>query len=253
MISEYRDKFNLITQANGDGGDTCQRTASYYLAIKLLGYQMDDLGVSVDAGFLYDTCTLRHSYGRYRRHVDGRQNIAGRWHRWYANPDNFSRDQSIVLQSAFIVFNMKYSLLELFKARAKRLFFHFNTESYDDHELIKKKIPDAPSPIEFAQFIRGLKAWYLYPLLYLLDLQLVFDVCITRYINPWDSDNMILPILVSSLHRYPTFVGKFARWIYSFSNAKDRISAYYSEENGQNGLRPLGELLCKLFDKEICK
>lgn len=250
-LTKYRDIWGLITQPDMDGGDTSQRTGSEYALLASLQAEQDDRGKDIRAGFLYDLDKLRVAEGRYVRHPTAQITIRGRYIPWYANPNNFPRDQSVVIQAAMVLLNTKEELRALVKARAKHWFFHFNTESYDDSEDINHTYPDIPAPIEFAQFIRGLDLWYLRPLLYILDLQLLSDLFFRSLNdrNKWDSDNMLVPVMLSSLSKWPTCVGKLAKWLYARTDAVTRLQYYHSDMN--NGIEPLGDLYVLAFNRLI--
>lgn len=251
QMRNYRDQWNLLTQASKDGGDTAQRTGSLYTLLFALGQVADDKGVGTYQGFTEDLHRLRVAPGRYVRHPSSQDPINGRYIPWYSNPNNFTRDQSVVLQSALVLSGDKDSLRELVQARKQNYFMHFNTESYDDSEEIRKHSPDIPSPIEFAQFIRGLDMWWARPLLYILDLQLLLDVFF-RSLNKrnlWDTDNSMMPVMLSCLGKWPTFIGKLARYLYSKTDAPTRLAYYHSEMN--NGIEPLGDLYVLAFNRLI--
>lgn len=254
-LRRYRDQWGLITQKDKDGGDTCQRTGSAYALMAALGCEVDDRDKPLVEGFLYDLDKLRVAPGRYVRHPIANEPVNGRYTPWYGNPNNFTRDQSVVLQAAMVLLGTTKELRELFEVRKKNKFLHFNTESYDEIEEKVVKFPDIPAPIEFAQFIRGLDLWYLRPLLYILDLQLLTDLYFRQrnIRNLWDSDNMMLPVILSCLCKWPTFWGKLARKLYAKTDAANRYREYYSEAYGRNGINPLGDLYETAFYETIEK
>lgn len=241
----YRDANGRLGQADGDKGDSCQRTASYITLKRFLGEGLADSAQLIN---LYEVAS-----GRYVRYA-GPANEVGRVIRyipWYGNPNNFTRDQSVVLQAALVIEGNRAAMWRLFKARAKRFLFHFNTESYDDQEPITKKFPDMPNFVECGQFIRGLNAWYLYPVLFVTDLQNLFDVLLFRYVTKraqWDSDNMLLPIVVSNNYKYPTTVSWITKKLYKLSDAPKRLAIYHSEQNEANGNEALGRLYIRAFE-----
>lgn len=251
----YRDsKFGLITQKDGDPGDCLQRTSSYYLLLNELGIRNDDRGISRFLGFKRDLDKLYWGFGRYLRHPGGEYNSEKkRYIRWFANPNNVPRDQMVVTQAALVSYDMKDDMWAIIKARAKNFFLHFNSESYDDQEEVRVKFPDIPAPIEFAQYIRGMEAWYLYPALLVLDLQLLSDLYFRQMNerNLYDSDNMMLPVILSCLHRYTTPWGLLAKYLYSKTDAVARLRAYHSESDGKNGIEELGIIYEQAFNKLI--
>lgn len=246
-MANYRDSFALITQKDKDGGDTANRTGAYYIYLKALQEPLDDLNQNLDEGLSDDLRMLTKRPGRYMRHIDES--------RWYSNENNFTRDQSIVIQSALVMYERPGLMWSLIKERAKRGFFHFNSETGDDRpETQFATWPDPPSPVEFGQFIRGLNLWFLRPLLEFTDMQLIFDVLVTlpflvRRDDVPDFDVQYLPILVSSLHKYPSLSAQIAKLLYKQTNACARLRHYFRETEGRNGLYPLGELACKTFNQ----
>lgn len=248
VLTKYRDKFGLLVQRDLDAGDSLQRTSSLYALLGALKAEQDDRGKSIQEGCTYDLALHGVSVGRFRRHPDGKL-VGGRYIRWYANPNNVSRDQTIVMEAAMVINKCKDLLSVHLKQRLKRGFLHFNTESYDDSEPVKKKFPDIPNPIEFALIIRGLDLEFLYPLLYLLDLQLLTDLYFRKGVN--DADNMYLPIMLASLSVYPTLIGKLAKKLYARTNAVECLRNYHSEADGKNGIEPLGELYELAFNTLI--
>lgn len=245
-LYKYRDDWKLITQADKDGGDTANRTGALYVYLKFLNSEVDDRAKPIKEGLAYDLFELEKQSGRFVRHSDPS--------RWYSNINNFTRDQSILIQAALVMYDLKHTMFRIFKQRLKRMFFHFNTEEGDDRPETKKtKWPDPPAPIEFAQFIRGMECKWLYPLLWLLDLQLVIDVLIVRPITikqgNKDFDSNYLPILIASLYKGKTMWGLLAKKIYKHTDAPNRIKSYFKEGPGHNGLAPLGEIAVMAFNK----
>lgn len=250
-ITNYRAK-DVICQKDGDGGDSAQRTGSFYTLLALLESKTDDRGLPLTQGAELDFMSLSYGQGRYRRNGDGHQSN-GRWFRWYANPNNFTADQSILLQTAFLTLKNKKRLKDLYDQRRKRCFFHFNTESYDDGENVRRTIPDMPRPIEFSIFMRGLSGWWSYPLLCIFDFQLITDL-IFRNLGSrgkYDSDVTYLPVLLSCVNTRPTPWGILAKFLYKKTDAIVRIKEYFSEANGKNGIEPLGRLYETVWNRLI--
>jgi hypothetical protein len=252
-LTKYRDLYGLLTQKSKDGGDSLQRTGSLYSLLGALRAEQDDRGKSVREGLLYDIDKYLSIEGRYRRHPNGHLQPDGKYFHWYANPDNLSRDQSIVLQAAMVINGCKGQMTALAKQRMKRLFFHFNTQTYDDQEPLKTKFPDMPSPIEFAQFIRGLEIKWLYPLLLILDLQLLGELIAIKLSDraKYDSDNMLIPIMLSCLVKMKTPIGALAKILYARTDAVARVKAYYAEGDNKDGIVPMGDLYELAFNKLI--
>jgi hypothetical protein len=262
QLRTYRDQYSLLTQKDRDGGDTANRTGQAYVYMAALGLEFSDLGGNLRQDGRYELDLLRATKsiqtetgtvtlkvpGRYVRHPD--------YKKWYSNPENFSRDQSVNVQSMMSALGLSAEAKQLFKARSRRAFFHFNDMEGDDTPgSVKYKFPDPPSPIEFAQFIRATRSWFLYPLLMLLDLQLVIEVLVARPIvirnGNTDLDSQLLPLMISSLLTYKTPAGLLARYIYSKADVPNKLRFYFGEANNRNGLAPLGELGVLAFNKVI--
>lgn len=238
----HADSVGRIGQADGDKGDSAQRTASFIVLMRALG-QKDVMPVSDLQLINY----FEVAAGRFVRYPTA--NNGERYVPWYGEPDNFTRDQAVVLQAAMVMVGAKDAMKRLFKARASRLLLHFNTLSYDDQEPIRKKFPDLPNFVELAQFIRGFNLWGLYPLLCILDLQNLIDVLFARKLQPYDSDNMLLPILISSNTHLATPISWLTKKLYKFTDARQRLLAYHEEGPGKNGNAPLGALYVKVFEE----
>lgn len=253
-LSKYRDVYGLLVQADRDGGDSCNRTMAANCYFSALNVPYTDEGLMLTEALIMDLTQLAGSApGRYRRNPAP--------NRWFNNENNFTRDQSIVLQAALVLNGqVKWAALDLLKARAKRLMFHFSTENDgQDAGPLVYKAPDICAPIEIAQFIRCFR-WttiILYPLLCLLDLQLLIDVAIVRPLakakGNKDFDVQYLPIILSCIKVGLTPTGMLAHMIYArTSNVESELRRYFSEEAGNNGLHPLGELACEAYRKVIC-
>jgi hypothetical protein len=241
-LKKYRDSFGLIVQRDRDGGDAANRNAAAYVYMKVLNCEYDDMGEELNLGAHKVIQAIKgNAPGRYRRHPDSTH--------WYSNQDNFTADQSIVLQSMLIVMGKTKEMRELFKARITRALLHFSDmEGDDDPATVKKKFPDVPRPIEFAQFIRGCGAWYLWPLLNLFDLFLLIDPIAAKLIDQHDFEVQFTPTIISCVHKYPTPVSLLAYKSYKKTCRKDYLRAYFSEapykDGGgyRNGIEPLAEL-----------
>jgi hypothetical protein len=251
-----RDSFNVFAQggAGRDGGDGLNRIGVAYSCMAALGAQKDDFGDPVRLGLL--TTLMRNSmggpnklpYGRFRRHPDPT--------RWYYNENNVTRDQMIPVEAALALVEPTDLAVAHMKLRRKRAFFHFSgqNDGADAGPLIVKKWYqiDLLSLSELATLARACRAWYLYPLICLFDLQLLLDVKWGRSAserNLWDSDNQLLPQMLAAIKVYPTPLSALARKIYAGTDAKARLTHYH----GLGEMPELGRLCCLAFDKVVCK
>lgn len=238
-MRNYRDKFGLIVQKDGDGGDTLNRIAHYYGALKILNAQVDDAGNATDVGFYNDLLVIRRGIpnGRFRRHPDTT--------RWFSNINNVTRDQMGPTEATMVLFDHTGLLKEHLRLRVKRGLLHFSSENdgQDAGPLIHK-FPDLPSPQELAVIIRGLRLWFLYPLLLLLDLAL-FDA-VFKDIR---EGQPILNMAVSKMRYRTPFSMLAIAALKRKKSAPQEIRDYHSEAPGNNGIEPLGELMVLALER----
>ena len=227
-ISDFRDEYKLITQADKDGGDTANRTGLYYAVLALGGATTDDLGRPTLDGFRADVGALTSQYGEYFRHP-------GNF--WYSNPRCFSRDQHAPLILAAAALKDKTSLKQLISGFPKRWFFHQNNQVMGPDSA--SCIPDIMSPGEISCIIRGFGMWYIYPVLVVLDLFSLSDLFF-RTTSPWGYDNLVAARLAFELKTLPTPITWLNALIYRTTDWTSAIQDYYSLTH--NGIPPLGEL-----------
>lgn len=235
-ILRYVDPYAHIVQKDGDGGDSLNRLGIYETCLKYL--QAVHFEKYKDAADFFEEAMEKNSpwLGRYCRHP-----APGRW---FSNVDNTTRDQMITIECAWVL-NGKPDWEHL-KLRLKRGLFHFSDENdgYDSGLPLVRKFPDPTSPVELAILIRAFRLWPLYPLLYLFDLFLILEVALIRNlkINHWDFDVKLVPCVIACAHRWPTIFSHIAAALYRRTNADERIRYYFRETDGNNGIRPLGEI-----------
>lgn len=247
-MSNYRVN-GVISQRDGDQGDTLNRTGVYYSVLAALGIKFDDQGLKPDAGLIVDLFKLQGSkLGRFRRGVDPA--------RWFYNENNVTRDQMTVVEAA-IALNGDAELGRAhFWLRARRFFLHFSTQNDGaDAGPLKHKLPDLPTPDELGNLIRATRFKILYPILVLTDLWLLGVIKYGRSLNErslYDADNQLLPTVLAALDQ-PTFVTEYVRRAYAVTDAAQRLRDYYSEAQyhdgpgHKNGIEPLGELAAQAF------
>ena len=256
QFKPYLDSYGLIVQADGDGGDSANRTAAYAVYAATLALSSNHVdrrafesGAALPglrAQFEAQLGKLDGSApGRYRRHPDATQ--------WYSNQDNFTRDQSIVLQAALVLYGFKSRMRDLLRARLPRLLFHFNSHSGDGAPVdgiypVKNKMPDPPSPSEVSQFIRGCEFVVLRPLLFFTDAWLLVDLAFNRLKPAHDFEVQFAPLLLSTA-KWPTWTSKLAHHFFLKTEYATNLRAYFSVEpyeqdpsRHRNGIPPLAEL-----------
>lgn len=201
----YLDKWGLPVTRDGDGGDSCA-TAGTLAALRAPSPRI-----------------LRIAYlpkhAEPLRHPDSTQ--------WYGRPKRFSRDQLISFICGLIIQENPWLLKRLFKQHAKRGFLtawntmrNFVYETEEEHKL--KSTPDVPwdpswkfpDPTLFevwGLWIRAMHAWYLYPLLFIFDLETLGGALTWRWIRTDRVCRNHLLVLHVTRYRYPTPVSWLAR------------------------------------------
>jgi hypothetical protein len=216
------DAHGLIVQANGDGGDTAQRTGMFYFVHrdpKAFSRALDLL--EIEAGVF-----VRHPY------QDG----------FRSNPSRFSRDQQRPLVIALGAYGMHDRLWRLFEAHLRRL------GKYQNRDYI--------GPVNVGEYIRAFKSKPLYPLLFVTDVGLIYsslDIAVRSRFDPDDvDDNNHLMSLIQSQEVMDTPLSWLARKVYRHLRGKNlgnselgesepvqgAIAWYHRNQNGGNTLIP---------------
>jgi len=180
-IDDYRDEFGLIVQSNGDGGDTaCEHSAWVTLQEWLRESRSVHAEISNKIEYQKMVLKLVHKDGdKIRRHPDPKM--------WYSDWDRGTGDQWQNLIIAAGTFGDKDLLKQMLWGFVRRGFFCTNTfrrNYWKDREEHEKKsprykkwpdnirdlstIPDF-RPLFISLFIRGLRIWPLYPMLFFFD------------------------------------------------------------------------------------
>jgi len=239
QMAKYRDQHGVIVQANGDGGDSCNRLAHYYAALEILGAPQDDLNRPPYDGFHISLARLTAllPFGRFRRNPDSSK--------WYNDPDNVTRDQMSPMIAAMALLGTDRTLAAHVKRRLKRCMLHFSTHDQVEGQpgKVKLKLPDLPSPQELASIVRGLSVTWLYWTLPLLDALLLWEVkrCNADRIR----EGQVLLHLAVALKLQPSNSARKAAELLEKKQEDLTIGLrrYYSEDISRNGIRPLGELM----------
>jgi hypothetical protein len=199
------DSMHLIVQADGDGGDTAQRTGMFYY----IHYD--------EAAFTHALDQLEIKPGIYIRHPDQSD--------FRSDPSRFSRDQQRPLVIAMGKYGMNDRLWRLTKAHLMRLGKYQNA--------------DFSGPSHIGEYIRAFRARVLYPVLFVTDFALVFDsidLAITSQFNPdsTDDNNHILSLLQAQ-DIMPTPVSWVARKIYKHFRAPNLGNTVFGETSPAQG------------------
>ena len=241
-MAKYRDRFGLITQANGDGGDSCNRLAHYYAALAILNVPCDDINRHPLDGFYISVqrLTARLPFGRYRRHADTSM--------WYGDMDNVTRDQMSPMIATMVLFGTTELLRAHVALRVKRAMLHFSThDQIEGAAGYRLKLPDLPSPTEFANIIRGLKLKLLYPLLSLLDLALLHEAKVANAANIGEGQ-LLLNVAVALSTETTWAARKAAATLETKTDELAKgLRSYYAEGPWCNGIVPLGELMVQVL------
>lgn len=221
------DKYGLYVQANGSNGDSAHRTGLAMALESMVGNRFQ-----ADNAFRSAILHLEINPGIFIRHP---ADFPGDWS---ALPSNFSRDQASRLILGFAIMGKKEPIKRWLWQMTKRFFFHQN--NMDPVKEVKRP-RDIMAPGEWRNVIRGLKLWWAYPVLLILDLFFIGDVY-TR--SKWDGASLYVPDLKFALRRYWT---PFA-WIANKLNDKtpwltEVLNNHSIENNGCIELRRLFVLL----------
>lgn len=243
MVQPYRDRFGLITQKDEsmDGGDAAHRTGIFYYGLYLRFEKNKDELKNIKTRFLHDLKKLRKGPGRYVRHPDS--------HKWYSNPNNFSRDQNTPLVIALGAFGETAEInANLGQVIESYSFYPNKLRNWTNAEkVLPYDFRDVAPPSDWGMYIRALNETNYYHLLYFTDLQLLGNALTRMVISFYDpkdtSDDINYTLLLLQADRVmPTFISKLAKWIYtrfrtpialqgapSTINGVDSAWAYYFE------------------------
>lgn len=222
------DERGCFVQADGDGGDSAHRTATMAVCMHYFPPQQHTGALlcktlvnilSRDRGFNF----IRH-WDTTKFWPDGKQ---------IADPKHFSRDQASRVALAFAVCGQTDFLFRWLLGRVNNWGLHQNG--------------DLPGIGEFGNIIRGFNAWFLYPLLLILDLRFIGDLYF-RTKQKWDYDTLMLPDLYFAKEKLSTPWVWLAVILYRRTDFKACIANNHDVKNNgcvelQAGLAVLGQQL----------
>lgn len=206
----YYDSNGLIVQQNMDGGDTSGREGDYWYASAFMPLPSRVLN------FDEVLTLLQVSPGVFIRNPIN-----------YNNPQDFSRDQTTPLILAMGEMGKYETLRYLFWNQCKRFGLYPNGDIGGFEDL--------------GYYIRSFKAWYLYPILILGDLEMLGE-SIIRIIeskdpnNTSDDINHTLALLQAQKH-LATPISWIARKIYKkwvTGGIQSRWDSYFNPASGAN-------------------
>jgi len=214
----YYDNNGLIVQRDGDGGDTAGREGDYFFHLGLIGYKFTD--------FDRVLALLQVSPGVFVRNPTH-----------YNDPNDFSRDQTVPLILAMGQMGRTKVLKLLLNKQIKNYFRYQNN--------------DIGAFSDVGYYIRAFKAWYLYPILFVTDLQLIVE-SIVRCIQGKDPTNTSDDInhtlaLLQAQYRLPTVGSWLARKIYVLFRPGGIQAAWDRYFDPNSGANPFNELYKNLI------
>jgi hypothetical protein len=254
QLSDYYDKWMLIStlQSNGarDGGDTCANefTVAY---CNMIAPTEPIKGIRLSLSQLY-----KADEKKFVRHPDAS--------RWYSGTNRFSRDQLRPLlyflcahsKSGFPLADVYKQ--RLFSAHAKRLFcFTWNTRrnfqyaNKTEHEVKSTpdvkwnygwKLPDITGPEVWATWLRSLRWPILWPVLVLLDLELLLNACIVRFSDNTDIRNHAL-----GCHYHHTLMPTPLTWLCMQLLRRSKPSEKWTKEFNPPHQPPINRSLDKIL------
>ena len=259
-MSPYLDKWGMILAGPAhDGGDTAANMGTYYFCHAVMPEHAINWPRSTKVYWEIALFSLqRDGLGKFIRHPDR--------DKWYSNTKTFSRDQLIPMLCAMGMYQNKKELKAFIWDHLKRgLLFMPNTKrnwayppghpEWRHDKPWDDKAPDPTGPEIWAMLIRAMRAWYLYPLLPVFDLEALLSSIIkvfhrekSRSGHIGDHRNHMLSLMFSSVV-YPTPVSYLARLIYKWShNVQDVADKWWSERRKEP---PMNELLRPLIEKYL--
>jgi hypothetical protein len=191
------DVYGLVVQSDGDGGDCPCRCGV------VIGYRvLENHDPAIADEILGATQKyLRDADGRYFRYPNTKQ--------WISDPKEFSRDQASRLMLGYGIAGRKDLVKEYYLKVLKNYLRHPNK--------------DIIGPGEIIAIIRTLSAWYLYPLLLILDLKFLGDIINYKW-QPWDIDNLFIMDLYYAQKKMWTPSAWLAAKLYDKDAAAKRVS-----------------------------
>jgi hypothetical protein len=233
-------KFQLITMPppGYDGGDTAQREGSFALCIALL-HDIDQCD-----GLELLTMADRYAIVLKMLNDPNHPGFLRRWPDpsfWAGLSDRFSRDQAIPniiamgemaqykALRAFLLNHLRRALLFATNTRENGVMPMPNTLTTlqkvqyffgwrPSTPVYAWALPDLTAIGFWSLYIRAFRAWALYPLLLVLDLDFVVTAIIKVLIyakDPSNNDDInFINCILQAEHSMPTLWSKLAKWIY---------------------------------------
>lgn len=217
------DSNKLLVVQSGDGGDTMANEARYWFAIYAGGtFSTRDIDAGSVINLLQiDDCVFVRNPVKYN------------------DPTDVSRDQSTPMIALLGLKENRVMLKTMLKLQIKRW------------GLFPNKDFDGPS--DWGNYIRALRAWYLYPLLWLTDLALIVESIIRNFSKITDSSDDLnhTVLLIQAQKVYPTLISWIARKLYVHGRGRSTggIQAAWDDYYDNGGNNPLNILYRDLIGK----
>ncbi len=199
------DRYGLIVQADGDGGDTAQRTGMFYFVHR----DPEAFRKALDKLEVQPGVYVRHPFQEGFR----------------SEPREFSRDQQRALVIALGKYNFQGHLWRLIRSHTFRL------GKYQNSDVI--------GPSHIGEYIRAMRSRTLYPLLWITDVGLLVSSIKTATIKGVDfndvDDNNHIMSLAQARETLPTPISWLARKIYKTFRAANRGTILLGERCAAQG------------------
>lgn len=229
-LEKFIDQWGLLDKLyKPDGGDTCQREGMFFALAKMS--KAEDLMLYERFDHVWEK--LHPHPGVLLRHCNPEYD-ASDW-------DRMSRDQLQPVIIAFGYWDIQ-QLRKLAWGHLKRGFIFTNNTRQNGATKRNHgqkgysyawKLPDFTGPEIWANFIRAFKAWYLYPLLLVFDLELLFGSIKWRY---FPRNNIAMNQTLSKLQgldRLPTPWTWLAEKICPIEYMIDHIADHFDDFGGE--------------------
>ena len=235
---KYTDKFGLVVTSQMDGGDTSHKVS--HLTIAQFFSFWSPLSTRVQ---LLRTMAIQVWILGLIRHPDP--------DKWYSNPKTFSRDQftpRVIVAALTAQFGDTTILKSYFQSHLRRLLLvAWNTQgSWNEKATFKLfgftiwedfKCPDFTGPENWGFYIRGFRIWWLYPLLFIFDLETLVNAVIKRFDSDFDINNGLAAQLLA-MEVMPTGIGRLSYTIMK-PVVEKKLLQYWDKDRYEP---PIGEL-----------
>lgn len=233
ICTNYIDLCGVITQRNGDPGDTASRIGIYHYLRQL---QEPENATYLSESFEKMLIEIEIEPGTYIRHPHMKQFEE---ETYVYDPNEFSRDQTMPIIVALGEYpEQKQRLKDLIKQQKKRFLFKFQNKDFF-------------GPLELSAYIRATKNKWLTPLLLLSDIGLLVNAIIRDVKRDFDqnntSDDVVLSLLmIQAYNTHPTPLSWLARQLYRMSSPMHALESYFSYSSSAP---PLAELYRPIMNK----